>query len=60
VYWEHGPHVIIFRLQYSLDQTDGSCRTHGEVRNIYTILVGRLKGIDHSEDNMRMDLREIG
>jgi hypothetical protein len=44
-----------------------ACSTNGEKRNAYTILVGNLEGKrplgrprPRWEDNIRMDLREIG
>jgi hypothetical protein len=46
---------------------DGACGAHGEVRGAYNILVGRPEGRRplgrprrRWEDNMKMDLREIG
>jgi hypothetical protein len=45
----------------------GACSTNGEKRNAYTILVGKPEGkrpLGRTrrkwEDNIRMDLREIG
>jgi hypothetical protein len=45
----------------------GTCGTHGEGRGVYRVLVGRPEGKrpvgrpKHSwEDNIKMDLREIG
>jgi hypothetical protein len=45
----------------------GACSTHGEKRNAYRILVGKPEGkrslgrpIRRWEDNIKMDLREIG
>jgi hypothetical protein len=45
----------------------GSCSTNGEKRNVYRILVGKPEGKRPLgrprrgwEDNIRMDLREIG
>jgi hypothetical protein len=49
-------------------EMDGACSTHGEMmRNAYTILIGKAEGKEQLgrprrkwEDNIRMDLREIG
>jgi hypothetical protein len=48
------------------DKVGGACGTHGEIRNAYSILVGRPEGNrplgiprNRWEDNIRMDLREI-
>jgi hypothetical protein len=45
----------------------GTCGTHGEGRNVYRVLVGRPEGKRPLrkprrkwEDNIKMDLREIG
>jgi hypothetical protein len=45
----------------------GACSTHGEKRNVYRILVGNPEGKrplgrprHRWEDNIRMDVREIG
>jgi len=45
----------------------GTCSTHGGMRNIYNIFVGKPEGMRllgrsrrRWEDNIRMDLREIG
>jgi len=45
----------------------GTCGTHGEARGVYRVLVGKPKGkrplgrCRHRwEDNIKMDLREIG
>jgi hypothetical protein len=45
----------------------GACGTHGEGRRVYRVLVGRTEGKRplgrprrRWEDNIRMDLREIG
>jgi hypothetical protein len=45
----------------------GACSTHGEKRNAYRILVGKPEGkrplvtpSHRWEDNIRMDLREVG
>jgi hypothetical protein len=49
------------------DEMGGTCSTHGEKRNSYRILFGKLEGKRplgrprrRWEDNTRMDLREIG
>jgi hypothetical protein len=46
---------------------DRACNTYGEIRNAYKVLFGKSEGIrPHGrprrklEDNIRMDLREIG
>jgi hypothetical protein len=46
---------------------DGSCRTNGEKRNVYTLLVGKPEGKRplgrprrRLVDNIRMDLGEVG
>jgi hypothetical protein len=46
---------------------DRACSTHGEKRNVYTILVGKLEGkrpLERPrrrwEDNIRINLRGIG
>jgi hypothetical protein len=45
----------------------GTCGTHGEGRGVYRVLVGRPEGkrprgrsTRRCEDNIKMDLREIG
>jgi len=52
---------------YKEDETDGSCSTHGEMKNVYKILVGKPdrksplgRTRRRCEDNIRIDLREIG
>jgi hypothetical protein len=49
------------------DEVGGTCGTHGEGRGVYRVLVGRPKGKSllgrprrKWEDNIKMDLREIG
>jgi hypothetical protein len=44
-----------------------ACSTNGEKRNVYIILVGKQEGMRplgrprcRREDNIRMDLREVG
>jgi hypothetical protein len=49
------------------DEMGGSCRTHGTGENLYTMFVGKPEGKrplgiprPKWEDNIRMDLRDIG
>jgi len=49
------------------DEVGGTCSTHGEGRGVYRVLVGRSEGKGplggprrRWEDNIQMDLREIG
>jgi len=45
------------------DETGGACSMHGDMRNVYKILIGktdRKRPRNKGKDNIRMDLREIG
>jgi hypothetical protein len=38
---------------------DGACRTHDKLQMHTGFLSGNLKGKDHVEDNIKIDLKEI-
>jgi hypothetical protein len=56
-----------YNYQVNEDEVGGECNTNGEKRNAYRLLVGKLEGKRplgsprrRWEDNIRIDLREIG
>jgi hypothetical protein len=56
--------MSIYRDQINEDEMGRACRTHGEMRDAYRILDGKLKEREHSEDlgvdGGSMVLRNVG